>query len=227
MANEFKVLITDVTHMNGDRLCVAGWDMDTKKLVRPLLPKRQHWIAMHKIVVGNIVVFTRIDGVALTSDNPHKAEDVLVAEKYEIQDTTYNDEEIHDEVKTSLMDSPSEYFQFELGEQYTRPKTLCQSLGGIKISATNLNFYEKSWNGEIPQLRGRFNASNRNYNFSVTSVQVRKIWDEVGVSELNNLVKKYKNLHLRLGLARAWAQSGAPPGSEKCYCQLNGVLFLK
>lgn len=220
--NKFEVLITDVTHMSGDRLCIAGWDMKEKKLVRPLLEGRRAWIASHKIVTGNIVNFTKIPGVP-NSFFPHKTEDALVTAEYEVQDK-YDDEQIHNILKDSLTDNPANYFQFEVDKQYTLSNTDCPSLGGVKILAKGVEFYKKNRPNKSPQLRGKFSADGGSYNFPVTSVLMREMDDKKGVVELNNLVRKYKSLHLRLGLARPWDTSGQ---EKKCYCQLNNVLFLE
>ena len=75
-----QLVITDVTEMSAGNYCVAGWDVDSHRMVRPL-PGGHNWtaaqLAQHGIDPGALVEFTP-PGQSHNGKYPHRTEDTPV-----------------------------------------------------------------------------------------------------------------------------------------------------
>ena len=79
--NTRQVLITETTRMTGDKVCVAGIDIRTGAMVRPLQGDGSNWeegkwVDKGFMVVGNVRSFTPDSGIS--SAFPHATEDFRV-----------------------------------------------------------------------------------------------------------------------------------------------------
>ncbi len=75
-----RLVITDLTEMQGGNFCVAGWDAADGRMVRPL-PDGRNWtaglLARHAILPGAAVEVHPF-GRPEKSRYPHRSEDTLV-----------------------------------------------------------------------------------------------------------------------------------------------------
>ncbi len=102
---------------------------------------------------------------------------------------------------------------------YVQEGTQIGSLAAVSISVPNLEFFENDYKGE-KSLRAYMTDSNTRYSLPVVAKYLRESYRSKGAAPLNKLLPKSGNLHVRVGLARAWA---GQPG--KCTVMINGVYW--
>lgn len=73
-----KIIITDITHMRGDKICTAGWSEEEGKMLRPLLPNNVNWdlryVGPEYLQIGRVLEFT-CAGNIIGASYPHATED--------------------------------------------------------------------------------------------------------------------------------------------------------
>jgi len=221
-----KILVTEITIMSNDLLCVAGWDAKARKMVRPL-PNRRHWdaIAVDKLGILTGDVISIVPNGAARRGFPHKTEDMPIDPfRLEIVSSGF----------TNWMGTSappvSESFSVAFGDQsvwkapfngaqkgYVPPGSRCASLIGIAVSRDAICLEEFSYNGRTqlvsiihtPQVRARLPVTARN---------LRDAWNAGGVNAAHRALPDKDRFHLRIGLANPF---GEP---ETCAMMLNGVL---
>lgn len=231
MAN-YQILVTDVT-CYGDLRCVAGWDVDRGRMIRPEPPTAsaaeasKFWDgrfagAGQIFSVGNIVRFEAADPPA-NFLFPHATEDRLVVEGTDIQNArSLNLREMIASVAGSRSATLSDAFDGGLirpnsGKAYVQSGHRGRSLGAIEIRADEIAFHEV-YDGKR-KLRARLSIDQTTYNLSVTSDALRRRWRTGGLQALEEDRKKSDRIHVRVGLAR-------PLSGGQCYAQINGAYFL-
>lgn len=81
------------------------------------------------------------------------------------------------------------------------------------------SFLEDSYNGKR-SLRCYITDTAGLYSLPVVARNLRESYRAGGIASVNKNVPKSGNLHVRVGLARAWSgQQG------KCYVMINGVYW--
>jgi hypothetical protein len=95
------------------------------------------------------------------------------------------------------------------------------SLGAIEIAANRIRFFEQTSDRGKVSLRDRVTISDLTYDLSVTADAVRTRWGAAGLEGLRQDQAGADRIHLRVGLARPYAQM-----NNNCYAQINGVYFL-
>jgi hypothetical protein len=85
--------------------------------------------------------------------------------------------------------------------------------------STNLEFFENDYKGN-KSLRAYMTDSHGRYSLPVVAKNLRELYRSAGAREVNKLLPKSGDLHVRVGLARAW--SGQP---GKCTVMINGVYW--
>ena len=96
---------------------------------------------------------------------------------------------------------------------HTLPGAQCKSLVAVRIPKADLVFSEV-----FGKLKGTVNDGVAGYQLTVSSKVLKEAWRSGGVTAVNNVLPARDELHIRVGLARAYDD---PP---KCYAMLNGVL---
>jgi hypothetical protein len=93
------------------------------------------------------------------------------------------------------------------------------SLGAIQVKPRNLRYFEDDFKGK-KTLRAHLTDANAVYNLPVVAKGLRELYRSKGVAALNESLRSSGDLHVRVGLARAWE---AQPG--KCTVMINGVYW--
>jgi len=223
--NTRQVLITETTRMTGDFVCVAGIDIRSGAMVRPLQGDGSNWeegkwVDGGFMVVGNILSLA--PALRRSVAFPHATEDLRVksvgvlgkssgAELFDACIETSNDD-----IETIFMNRLVDF-------KYAPDGTICPSLGGFSVSASNLRA-ENSYNKPkiiYTDLRG-----GRHY-LSVTDLETKKMEPTAGVTRLSEQLLNVGRgqVVLRLGLARGWAGANNEYNPKRCYLQLNGIIF--
>jgi hypothetical protein len=94
-----------------------------------------------------------------------------------------------------------------------------KSLVALTSTRSQLKFFEHVYNDK-KSLRVILDDGEARYNFKVVSAALQQLYRNGGVEEVEKAIPARGNLHVRLGLARAW-----PGQPGKCYIMLNGVLW--
>ena len=223
--NTRQVLITETTRMSGDIVCVAGIDINSGAMVRPLQGnganwEEAKWVDKGFMVVGNVLSLTPAQSKSVSF--PHATEDFRV-KSVGVHGKASEAELFGACIETSNDDIDT-LFQNSLVElKYTPDGTKCPSLGGFRVSASKLRA-ESSYK----KLKVIYTApqGNRHY-LSVTDLEIKAMEAIAGVMKLNQLFSKvgHDQVVLRLGLARGWAGAKNEYDPKRCFLQLNGIVF--
>ena len=100
---------------------------------------------------------------------------------------------------------------------YVPENTKVGSLAAVEIDVRHLNFFVNTFNGQS-KLRARLEDSADVYDLPVSSHALHQIYHAGGAAAVNAHLPRAGQLHVRVGLARAFA---AQPG--KCTAMINGV----
>jgi len=223
------ILITDVTEMQAGNYCVAGWDAIDARMIRPL-PGGSNWtgqlLAAHGVQPGATIRVAT--GGQPKSVYPHRTEDTPV-----------------DAAKIILVRAgPSPWFGVNappvteslaaaFGQQvqttgvwngarkgaFVREGVQISSLAGIQVERLNLEFFEDIFN-EKRSLRAYMTDVGDRYSLPVVAKNLRELYRANGPAAVNQHLPNAGELHVRVGLARAW-----PGQPGKCTVMVNGVYW--
>lgn len=223
----YRLLITDLTDY-GDLRCVAGWDLDRGKMIRPEPRPGAFWQgaatgAGQAFFPGQVVRFDA-DVPNPPTEYPHRTEDHVVQgdvhliERLAGEDFRNHLENIADDA-AAVLGSPVEIAN---GKAYVPLGTNHRSLVGINVARTELTFWEDQYGEEPPKLRGLLATQALSLNLSITSSDLRDRYRTGGLASVSEHFADGERLHVRLGLARAFE---AQP--NRCYMQINGIYILE
>jgi hypothetical protein len=198
-----RIVITEVTDMQEDRVCVAGWALAERRTVRPLAGPRQHWPAElagpRLLAPGNLLELTPT-GAGSGRGLPHAREDLVAdppAYAGRLSPTAFA------RLLRSL-EAPSLEVLFGgalEGGRFVAAGRDCPSLGGVGVEAAALAFGRRE--GERgPQLRCRFaDDAGAVYELPAVGRWLRAAFAAGGTAALERLASGRRRAHLRLGLA--------------------------
>ncbi|MBK9431028.1 MAG: hypothetical protein IPN50_00990 [Sphingomonadales bacterium] len=224
-----RLLITEVTDMSAGSFCVAGWDIDSHVMIRPL-PNGSNWttatIAQYAVEPGILMEFSPT-GRAHNGSFPHTTEDTEVnAANISVIDRSAQNwlgpnspsrARTVQEAFGGNVESGSEY-RGRLQSLYVGSGTRCRSLWGIEVPRENIEFISDSYKGGPERLKAVVDDGDHRYVFSVSSHSLKEAFGHGGLAAVEALLPASGQLHVRLGLARPF--SDAP---KKCNLMLNGV----
>jgi hypothetical protein len=217
------ILITDVTEMGQDNYCVAGWDTDGKRMVRPL-PNGGNWTAslvtQHGIDAGTMI---SVEPRGKANGNyPHLTEDTRIdLASIKPSKGVFSDRlgESAPQVAASISAGFGGYLQWNKEWKgvkegvYALPGARCSSLVAVRVPNANLAFSEA-----FGKLKATLNDGSDSYQLTVSSKVLKEAWRAGGLMAVNNALPTTEGFHVRVGLARPF---GNP---LRCYAMLNGVL---
>lgn len=224
---ERQIVVTEVTRMTGGLVCVAGLDIHSGTMVRPLQPdgsnwEEPKWVTRGFMVVGNIL--SLVPAPEGTSAYPHANEDYRV-KTVSILGTASTDELYTASQETADASVDSLFNRSVEDEKYVVADTKCRSLGCIMVSRSKL---------KASEFYGKVQVSYRDHigtwhNFPVTDLITKSFADPTaGAAALNAKITSgnyFKPIALRLGLARAWDGGDKGYNPKRCYLQLNGLII--
>lgn len=233
----YEILITDVTCYS-NLYCVAGWDVQAGRMIRPEPPSAnmtyepsKFWDGQYAgrgrmFAVGNVV---RIDANPPPAQFPfpHATEDRIVDTSTTIQVLRALDSP-GTVAAVSAGVSPTLEAAFDnalvrpfSGKAYVPAGHKSRSLGAVEIRPNQLQFLENTYNPNKPKLRARVEIGGNLYDLPVTADAANTRWQQNGLAALQGDVQASGRLHVRVGLSRPFA---AMP--NQCFVQINGVYFL-
>ena len=227
------VLISEVTRMSGGNYCVAGWDLHSQRMVRPLQRSGANWRLGNDrsvFTVGHLV--NCIPAGLRNTVYPHATEDLILT-------TSPSFLEAFDEATTFEILLPTcfrsirEIFDSLLVEEkYILDNTNCRSLGGVRTRRSQVRFFEDGYRRLRLQFRDIDNAV---YQLPVTCDTLKRIFSpddddpepHFGIDEANEWLQvntPQTEIVLRIGLARGWDGPDHTWNPRRCYVQLNGII---
>jgi hypothetical protein len=227
---KLRILVTDVTEMHHGNYCVAGWDSSAGKMVRPL-PNGSHWtgeqLTKYGVQPGAVIEFNTT-GSAAGGSYPHRTEDTpidLASVKLIGKGTQpwfgSGAPPLATTLAAAFQNSVQTTRVWDGARQgaYVKDGTEIGSLAGVRIVRPNLEFFEGDYDGK-KSLRAYITDKDAQYSLPAVAKNLRELYRSSGVEAVNKLLPKNGNLHVRVGLARAWS---AQP--EKCTVMINGVYW--
>ena len=222
-ASDRQVLITEITRMNAGLVCVAGIDLQSGRMVRPLQPdgsnwEEAKWVRNDSIHVGSIVAVR--PAVAGPAHYPHATEDFRCANLVKVGAAT--DRQLYRAcITTADPDIDTLFANQVIDAKYVIDGTRCRSLGCVMVDADDLR---------LSEYRDKVQVSWQDppkvwHNLSVTEVAIRTPGADVGLRLLRaRLLHVTGDVALRVGLARGWDGNDAKYNPKRCYLQLNGLI---
>lgn len=218
-----KLLITEVTEMHGGNFCVATWRPKTQSMVRPL-PNGANWtqaqMQVHGIVPGATIRV--VAGPQHQSSYPHQTEDTVIdaGQISNVQPGPINWFGANaPPVAPSVADAFSGFAQHNsvwngaLQGVHVPIGAQCSSLGAVAVAKASLAFVV-----EFQKLKATINDGTGIYKLPVSSAKLKGAFRQGGLAAVNGALPNSNRFHIRLGLARAWANE-----PNKCYMMVNGV----
>ncbi len=219
-----RLLITDVTEMSTGNFCVAGWDVNQLRMVRPL-PGGRNWtaalLAQYAVVPGALIEFSPT-GVAHNSSYPHLTEDTQVDIMATITLNApaanwfgQNAPPASASVAAAFYDNVmcNSIWNGRHQGAYVPIGAPIGSLGTVVLPRSNISFEEA-----FGKLKAVVNDGNVEYVLAVSSVVLKTAWRQGGLLAVSNALPASPFVHVRLGLARAFDQP-----LHKCYLMVNGI----
>jgi hypothetical protein len=217
-----RIVITDVTKMRGENVCVAGLNRNLE-CRRPVLQTGALNSALlykegDQIIAPRHVLEFFFNGKA--SNPPHTEDCICVPERTKLI-KKLTEEEMKRVLSKSCFDSVDELFENGLiEEKYAKPETGTRSIGTIRAGISNvdlinyrISFYDK--------------AGKSYFSRKVTDLSFIALADELtsrgaGKDAARRLKEQFDHseVFLRLGLTRPWAK---PEGQRGCWLQVTGI----
>lgn len=223
-----RLIVTDVTEMHGGNYCVAGWGTQTQRMVRPL-PNGANWTAgllqQHGVVPGASVEVHPISQPHAslfphrTEDTPIIAANIRLIHAGPIVWLGNGAPPTHETVQQAFGGHLS-YSRIWNGAKqgvHVTENTQIGSLSAVRLPAHALDLFEDNFKGKL-SVRAYLDDGQARYNLPIVAKNLREVYRSNGISAVQQLLQEDGEVHVRLGLARAWAgQLG------KCSLMINGI----
>lgn len=219
-----QILVTDLTDMQDGHYCVAGWDSDGLRMVRPL-PDGRHWLhdlVTHNHVALGVTIQVTPTGRRHPGEFPHTTEDLDV-DADSIRFIRRGPVRWFGQESPPTVATISEAFAgnvrcnsaFDGVQQgvHILTKTIGPSLAAISILPASIQFVEV-----FGKLKAVVDDGEAKYQLAVSCHRLKAAWRDGGIEGAKRSLPDAPRLHVRLGLARGFGD--AP---EKCYMMINGI----
>lgn len=224
----FRLLITDLTEY-GTLRCVAGWDLDRGKMIRPEPCREGFWEQTacgegRTFAPGHIVSFSAIVPDPKTA-LPHLNEDRVVKSLIKVEEVLRADKFIEALQGVGAVDASTAFSAPMVtanSKAFVPTGTDHPSLRGLLVTSKSVEFFEERWGTKPAKPRCLINApAFGKINLSIASASLRQLFRTTGIKGVRELFAGNQNLHIRLGLAR-----GFDPFPNRCYMQINAIYRL-
>lgn len=221
-AGHRKMLVTEVTRMKKNNMvCVAGIDIHTGKMIRPLQPggvnwPQAEWADKDFMRVGNVLMLE--PAAPSPSDKPHATEDfnvsmVTVVAKASPAQVFAACEETADAGFSNI------FGDHLIDDKYVEEYTDCRSLGCLVVDAADVSV--SSSFGKITLV---YDDDHHIRHYLKVTELTFAAQDQAAADALSARIAGHDRIALRIGLPRAWDGPDRNWDPLRCYMQLNGVI---
>jgi hypothetical protein len=220
------ILITDVTEMGGGNYCVAGWCAATQSMVRPL-PNGANWptLLLHaKGIAPGVTVDVQPNGNAGTGVYPHTTEDTPI-DPASVQVVNQGPPNWFGvgapATSATVQDAFQNFIQHNsqwnglLQGVHVPVGTQTRSLWAVRVARNQLDFFT-----DFNKLKVELDDGEASYSLSVSARVLKEAYRQGGIPAVEAALPNAGQLHVRLGLARAWHSH-----PNKCFLMVNGVYW--
>lgn len=223
-----QLIVTEITIMS-QGYCVAGWDAENQRMIRPL-PDGNNWksrLIDDLNIAPGVTIGVRPIDQPHNGDYPHTTEDTRI---YSTNIEIINDVAIDwfDNKAPRACQTVNEAFanQLQYSNIWNRAKkgvyvqkgTQIGSLNAIRLPASRITLMEDVSFGE-KKLRAKINDGQAAYDLKVVAKDLQEAYNLEGIRRIKRWVPSNGDIHVRLGLAREWTDKY--PG--KCFLMVNGI----
>ena len=222
---KIQVILSEVTDIGDEYVCIAGWSDELERMVRPLCDAQaSHWpvaLAENRLLVVGNVLEMKILGTSSHRSMPHALDDTPVEKSIRVFGLILG-RELKKRLGRSVAPTVHRVFAERLvGERYVVEGERCPSLGAVEIDPRRMGFEE---NDGKPRC-WFYDQSNTAYNLSLRSRELRDLARSKGIEALEERRKPSRCAHVRLGLAEGWRGKEEDFEPPRCYAQVNGIIF--
>jgi hypothetical protein len=228
------VVVTDLTKMRGDWVCIAGIDQSGKS-IRPILKSRAGGVSRSCLYIGNRLAIQPRAKIgfnfrSVRVEPPHIEDLGFVPSSISYQGVC-NDVEWESVLKSNLFHSVQDIYDGLLqSPHWVHPGAKTRSLGTvIGVEIIDITFEERD---DKREYRMHFVDSKGHRYSSViindlafqafAAAEVKRLQSNVSAARLvRNLIKRTDRLYVRLGLARPWLNPNT--GRIECWMQVTGI----
>ena len=223
-----RIIITEITEMHEGNYCLAGWEAQTQRMVRAL-PNGNNWTAglLQKHEIGPGATFDmNANGQQHRSAYPHKTEDTPVdqATIHLVNATPINwlgtNAPPSHATVGGAFGGHLQHTGFWNGAWkgvHVAEAVQIGSLSAVTIPVDRIELFEDDYQGKT-RLRAYIDDGDACYNLPVVARNLREGYRLHRVDGARRTLPANGRVHVRLGLARAWA---GQPG--KCSLMINGI----
>lgn len=228
-----RLLITDVTRMSGDRVCVAAINQD-RNSIRPVLPRgiSEHWLYQRPPEVVRPFSIISLDLNQNLPQPPHTEDWSFDPNSLSIEnllEAKWRERYLKDILDPDVASIFGSEIHTDRG-CYLEAGEGSRSLGTIKVHQIERFDHNCRYDSWDYRLYFR-DASGVRYHLKVTDLSLRYYVDALRETQnLNceeigqNLTQEFQQsqVYLRIGLARHWHPDRDQP-QNRCYLQITGV----
>lgn len=222
-----QVLITDVTEMGGGNYCVAGWCATTGSMIRPL-PNGANWstaMLTSKGVAPGVTLDFQPAGQAGNGVYPHTTEDTPISPavvqlvdpgppNWLAAGAPPTSATVQDAFGNAV--NHNSEWNGRLQGVYVLRGTQTRSLWAVTVPIAHFSLFE-----DLGKLKAVLDDGEARYVLSVSSRVLKEAYRAGGAAAAAAATLPMGgNLHVRLGLARAWSSH-----PDKCFLMVNGVYW--
>jgi hypothetical protein len=223
---KINMLVTDVTKV-GDERCVAGWDFEKRRMIRPEPSPGAFWNAALTraggvFEAGAIASFT-VKSREPSTRYPHRTEDRIVIDDV-LRLRAPNQATMLRTLRSIASPNAQNVFSGKLRVENERAfvplDTECSSLGSINVRNREIELAEDVIEGK-KRLRCRMMIGNAVAFPTITAIDLRTLHRMHGFQAVQRRIDRGNILHLRLGLSRLFTGIHG-----RCYLQVNGIYGI-
>jgi hypothetical protein len=223
---QVQMIVTDVTKV-GDERCVAGWNLNKRRMFRPGPRPGAFWPPAltesgAALEAGAIASFAIRAGEAATR-YPHRTEDRIVTGeivRIRAPNAGTTTQILRSIASPTIQHAFGGYVRVENERAFVKLDTKCASLGSINVRRHEFSLVEDVIEGK-KRIRARLQIGNAVVYPTVTAIDVRTLHRKQGFQAVQRHLSRSNIIHLRLGLSRLFTGIDG-----RCYLQINGIYAI-
>lgn len=215
-----QIIVSDVTRLGHKDVCVAGWDEQAARMVRPLAAVGKHWplaMADSRLVHAGAIIEFEPATVHNDRGTPHATEDLVVSGSLR-RIGSIPIAALPGQLAGSVSSSVAEIFSGKLMDNRVPAGADCSSLGAVEVNAARMGFDVRAWDGDQKMRCWFYDSANQRYSFAVSALDLNADFHSRGLDAVMRRKQRFRRCHLRIGLTH-------PYEDGLCVPMVNGAYF--